>query len=107
MPSITTSQAKEIESCISAFKGDFNSSFLSVLSDKIRYFQHTEEILNVFKSLSELDEALNKPAGLGAYIELPANVLPCLKRVLLSIRRSEATNYDRAKQTTIHPELID
>jgi diguanylate cyclase (GGDEF)-like protein len=108
MPKIRVSQGEKLERCVEQFKGEFNSGFLAILQNKISYFQNTQEVLKLLEKLTQLDASLTAKENLdGALITLPDDIIPCLKRVLLTIRRHEATNYERAKGTTIHPELIN
>ena len=106
MSSITVSQGKALEDYVNNFKNNFSAGFISVLRSKISYFAETRDITSVYENIERLREALKSQPN-GELINIPADVIPCLKRVLLTIRRMDATNYERAKKTTIHPELID
>ncbi|MGB8509673.1 MAG: diguanylate cyclase [Pyrinomonadaceae bacterium] len=105
MHKIPVTQRDTIREYVRWFLGRYNNDVLNTLSDKIRFFEMTQELAHVLKSLDDLYEALGYETT-EAFINLHDDLIPCLKRVLIARRRDEASTYEAAKKTTINPDLI-
>ena len=65
------------------------------IAEMERLYAETGELLNLFQAwpVSQL-------------LEIPDNLVPCLKRVLIAYRRSEASRADYSKARTNNPDVI-
>ncbi len=105
MSKLTPEQKRDLQEYVLWYKSALDAGLSSILSNKIHYFQRTEELQTVYDSLSALLVVLGN--NLNVDLEDMPHVLPALKRVLIERRRDEATMIEAAKETTIHPELLN
>jgi diguanylate cyclase (GGDEF)-like protein len=108
---MTEAQVKLYRSAVESFKQQFGEAFVSILHNAIPNFVQPEDLRTLREQIERLHSCLTtisaaqvtESQGLGpVYPEL----WPLLKRVLLVWRRGKTEEYERFKDTTINPEVL-
>jgi diguanylate cyclase (GGDEF)-like protein len=108
MPQIPAEQASNLHQYADWFKNSFLDSDYAVIRQAIPHQVDVVLLPGIAEVLSSLNQLLKElDVSRGDYsTELSDELIPCLKRVMLTVRRNEAAKVDMSKLETRNPEVL-
>jgi len=108
MPKIPLDQARKLTQYVDFFKYSFVNGTYDVIRNGVPHqvdVRYLSGITEVFDSLELLLKELKGETADGVTELSPASI-PCLKRVMLTIRRHEATKVEQGKADARNPDVL-
>jgi diguanylate cyclase (GGDEF)-like protein len=107
MPIINEAQLKQIGPYADWFHKKVTEGLAGVLREEILHYRDPQDIAEVRAQAVRLMETFNGRDRSESTLELPDELIPIFKRMMIQIRRDEVASIEAYKEKTHHPELLE
>jgi diguanylate cyclase (GGDEF)-like protein len=107
MPIISEAQLKQIGSYVDWFQKKVTEGLAGVLREEILHYRDPRDIAEVRAQADRLLETFNSRDRSKGTLELPDELIPIFKRMMILIRRDQVSDIEAYKERTHHPELLE
>lgn len=107
MPIINEAQLKQIGSYADWFHRKVTEGLAGVLREEILHYRDPRDIAEVRAQAERLLETFKGRDRSESTLELPDELIPIFKRMMIQIRRDEVASIEAYKERTHHPELLE
>jgi diguanylate cyclase (GGDEF)-like protein len=107
MPIINKDQLNKIGSYAEWFHRKITEGLAGVLRDEVRHYRDPQDIASVRAQAERLLEMFKSRDHSQVTLELPDELIPIFKRMMILIRRDEVEDIEAYKERTHHPELLE
>ena len=107
MPIINEARLNRIGSYVDWFYKRVTEGLAGVLREEILHYRDPQDIAEVRAQVERLVEAFKGHDHSQGTVELPDELIPIFKRMMIQIRRDEVATIEAYKERTHHPELLE
>jgi diguanylate cyclase (GGDEF)-like protein len=108
MPKVSAEKARELKRYVDFFKRSFFNGVYDIIRNGVSSKVKVDSLPGIREVLDSLELLLNELGGASddAFVELSAASIPCLKRVMLTVRRLEASDVEQGKVDARSPDVL-
>jgi diguanylate cyclase (GGDEF)-like protein len=107
MPHINEQQVNRIRHYINWFHKQVIHGLSGIIADEVRHFSSPSEIAEVEDQADRLLETFERKNAFHNTVELPDDLIPIFKRMMIDVRHSEVAQIESYKERTHNPELLE
>jgi hypothetical protein len=105
MALFTSDECQHLHQCVRWYKENYLPEKYQVVYDKLTIVSRVNELKRVISDIDLLFDLFHA-GSTSSQLEVDLSLIPCLKRALITYRRSEANTLDSLRARTNNPEVI-